>query len=145
MRNRIMAFKLMQEERRYLDILKETKMLRHVGKGPVNPAPSEKEASTSTDDAQGQGTVQAGTTTPNAIPKVKDLAKQLAKEGIDFDELTLDELSEMLFTEPEQPKVQLTQEDVDNIVSGGVEADIQSILEKKDKCPKCECNPCKCE
>ena len=126
-----MAFKLMQEERKYLDILKETKMLRHVGKGPVDPAPSEKEAKTSTDDAKGQGTVQAATMTPNQVPKVKDIAKYLAKEGIDINELTIDELSEMLFAEPESPRAELTQEEVDHVISGGVEDEIKSILGEK--------------
>lgn len=139
-----MPFKLMQEERNYLDILKETKMLRHVGKGPVDPAPQEKAAATSTDDTQGQGTVQAGTMTPNKIPKVRDLAHYLAKEGIDLNELTLDELSEMLSPSDHPVRAELTQEDVDNIIDGGVEAEIQSILEKKGKCPSCDCNPCKC-
>ena len=126
-----MAFKLMTEEKQYLDILKETKMLRHVGKGPVDPAPQEKPAKTSTDDAKGQGTVQSATMTPNQVPKVRDLAKYLAKEGIDFEDMTIDELSEMLSpdeTEAQPERVQLTQEEVDHIIDGGVEQQIKDIL-----------------
>ena len=139
-----MAFKLMTEEKQYLDILKETKMLRHVGKGPVDPAPKEKEAKTSTDPGTGEGTVQAATVSPNKIPTVRDLARQLAKEGVDIREITLDELYEMLTPEEEPQKREITQEEVDYVVNGGVENEIKDILEQR-KCRACGCNPCKCD
>lgn len=137
-------FKLMEQERKYLDILKETKMLNHVGKGPVDPAPKEKAATTSTDPATGQGTVQAATVSPNQIPKVSDLAKQLAKEGIDLNDLTLEDLAEITKQFQVKPKRTLTQEDVNDVINGGVENSIRRILEGKD-CPNCGCNPCKCK
>jgi hypothetical protein len=75
-----MSFDLINQEKKYLKMLKEGEIMQHVGKGPVKPAPKEKEAKTSTDPAEGQGTEQAGTASPNEIPPVSDLEKELAKE-----------------------------------------------------------------
>jgi hypothetical protein len=110
-----MAFKLMQQEKNYLQILKEMEMIKHVGSGPKDPAPKEKETKSPVEDGTGAGTKQASTGHPNVIPPISYLKKELAKE------------------------------EVDRIVGGGVEADISEILEMKGKCPNCKCDPCKCK
>jgi hypothetical protein len=96
-----MSFDLMQQEKQYLNMLKEAEIIKHVGKGPVDPAPKEKEAKSPVEDGEGAGTQQAGTEYPNEIPPVKALEKELAKE------------------------------EVDRIISGGLVEDIRNILEKK--------------
>lgn len=101
MRNDKMAYNLLEKEEMYLDLLKETKMLKHVGSGPVDPAPKEKEAKSPVEDGTGEGTKQAATGHPNKIPPVSYLKKTLAKE------------------------------DVERIINGGVEEDIKNILEGK--------------
>ena len=75
-----MPFDLMHKEKTYLQMLKEAEIMNYVGKGPEHPAPKEKEAKTSTDHGEGTGTEQAGTETPNELPPVSDLEKELAKE-----------------------------------------------------------------
>lgn len=98
-----MAFKLMEQEKKYLDILKEAEIIKHVGSGPKDPAPEEKEAKSPVEDSTGTGTKQAATGHPNEIPPVPYLKKELAKE------------------------------EVTRIIEGGVEADIRAILEGKKK------------
>jgi hypothetical protein len=97
----LMSFKLMEEEKQYLNLLRETKMLKHVGSGPVDPAPKEKETNSPVEDAKGQGTAQAATDHPNKIPPISYLKKELAKE------------------------------EVDQIISGGVEKEIEEIISGK--------------
>jgi hypothetical protein len=72
----------MIEEKNYLTMLKETVMLKHVGSGPVDPAPEEKEVKNPVADTKGEGTQQAGTKDPNKIPAISALKKELAKEGV---------------------------------------------------------------
>jgi hypothetical protein len=69
-------------EKTYTDMLKETVMLKHVGSGPVDPAPKEKETKSPVVDSKGEGTQQAGTKDPNKIPALSALKKELAKEGV---------------------------------------------------------------
>ena len=94
-------FKLMEKEATYLDLLKEGEIIKHVGSGPKDPAPKEKETKSPVEDGTGTGTKQASTGHPNVIPPVSYLKKELAKE------------------------------EVDRIVGGGVESDIQEILQGK--------------
>ena len=42
-------------------------------------------------------------------------------------------------------KKTLAKEDVERIVSGGVEFDIKAILEGGGMCPHCKHNPCSCK
>lgn len=70
------------KEKTYVQMLKETAMMTHVGSGPKDPAPKEKETKSPVTDSKGEGTQQAGTKDPNKIPALSALKKELAKEGI---------------------------------------------------------------
>jgi hypothetical protein len=99
-----MSFKLLEEERTYLELLKETKMLKHVGSGPVDPAPKEKETKSPVEDGTGTGTKQAATGHPNKIPPIAYLKKELAKEGIQLMGSTAQELKEEIMSMPPELK-----------------------------------------
>ena len=73
---------MVMTEKTYKDMLKETVMLKHVGSGPKDPAPEEKETKSPVEDSKGVGTQQAGTKDPNKVPSISALKKELAKEGI---------------------------------------------------------------
>jgi len=77
-----MSYDLIEKEGQYLSELKETTMIKHVGSGPKDPAPEEKDAKSPVDDSKGEGTQQAGTKDPNKIPPVSKLGKELAKEDM---------------------------------------------------------------
>ena len=70
-------------EKTYKQMLQET-VIKHIGSGPVSPAPKEKETKSPVEDSKGQGTEQAGTKSPNTIPPLAALKKDLAKEGIEL-------------------------------------------------------------
>lgn len=70
-------------EKTYKEMLQET-VIKHIGSGPVSPAPKEKETKSPVEDAKGQGTEQAGTKSPNKIPPISALKKEFAKEGIEL-------------------------------------------------------------
>lgn len=83
-----MSYDLIENELQYLSELKETTMIKHVGSGPKDPAPEEKDARDPEEDAKGVGTQQAGTKDPGKIPGHEKLGKELAKEGMSLaDEL----------------------------------------------------------
>ena len=128
-----MAYKLLQQEKMYLDLLKETKMLQHTGSGPVDPAPKEKETKNPVEDGTGQGTKQAATGHPNVIPPLAYLKKELAKEGIVLVGEKRNELiAEIKALSDEQQAF--------------VRKTISEIKEEKEdsKCPECKCEPCEC-
>jgi len=77
-------FDLLEKDKDYLDMLIETKMINHVGSGPVDPAPKEKETKSPVEDGTGQGTKQASTGHPNVIPPIEYLKKELSKESLEY-------------------------------------------------------------
>ncbi len=126
-----MPYKLLQQESTYLKLLKEMKMMTHVGSGPVEKAPKEKETSSPVEDGTGAGTKQAATGHPNAIPPIAYLKKELAKEGIFIvGENAADLLSEIKALPDEQEAI--------------VRQKISEMKNNHDKCPECKCDPCEC-
>lgn len=122
-----MAYKLLQEEKLYLDLLKETKMLQHTGSGPLDPAPKEKDTKSPVEDGTGQGTKQAATGHPNVIPPLAYLKKELAKEGIFIvGENPADLLAEIEDLSDEQQNF------------------VRMTISEMKKCPECKCEPCEC-
>lgn len=134
-------FKLIEQEKTYLNLLKEMKMLQHTGSGPVDPAPKEKETKSPVEDGTGAGTKQSSTGHPNVIPPIAYLKKELAKEGINIYGNDRDEF--------------VTQ--IKNLSSEQKDIVRQKLSEMKDekkdegedegedkKCPECKCEPCEC-
>ena len=124
-----MAFKLMEQERTDVEMLKETKMLNHVGSGPVDPAPKEKETKSPVEDGKGAGTAQSSTGHPNVIPPIAYLKKELAKEGINIYGNELAEWVEQIKGLSEDQQITVR----------------QKISEMKGMCPGCKCDPCECD
>jgi hypothetical protein len=81
-----MSYDLIENEKQYLSELKETKMIHHIGSGPVDEAPKEKEVKDPEADTKGVGTQQAGTKDPGKIPSIPALKKELAKENMSLAE-----------------------------------------------------------
>jgi len=137
-----MSYDLIQKEKTYLNLLKEMKMMTHVGSGPKDPAPKEKETKSPVEDGTGTGTKQAATGHPNVIPPISYLKKELAKEGVVLVCQTKRDLFAEIQALPREDKLivkQIMREMKDD------KDDKDEKDDKDDMCPECNCDPCECK